>query len=872
MLRRLGLSVILGLGALVVMLVMLHEARAFTFTFPGCGATLQACINLADPNDTIQIQAGTYITSVTLNKPVSLVGAGAGSTIIRALPNQRVMTVTGATISNTIVISGLTLAGGNITGTTCIQTCGGAVQITGTARPLLQNLVISSSVAAAPNLAAGGLGGGLYVHDGSPLTLVNVTVISNASTSNSGGGMYAGSPVTLTNVIVANNRAPNGAGGGLRAADAVHIISGRFIGNHSFNPGGAARVTGPLNAVGTLVLNNSAGVVIANPNPINGGALRADGDATLSNVRLDRGRVNNNGGGVYASGRLTMSNMLIIDNEAAKDGGGVYAVLRANLNGVMFSGNTAGNAGGGLFVLADASVTGSTFFSNTAVITGGGAYISGTTTGSLNTLEQNASQVGGGVYAQGPLDWSEASFLSNTAGIRGGGVFAAGSLGLTDVQAVSNTAGIEGGGLYAAGGATILGGRFESNQAVIFYGAGISADGPLVVQSSTFSGNRAPFGGGGIAASDNAIIAGSAFTGNVATGANCLPDCSDGRGGAVRVFESGALDISGSSFFSNSARLDGGAVLAAGAVVVSSSTFARNAATEDDGGALIVEGTASGKATVIDSRFNENSAGGDGGGIFANTPITVTRSTFRDNTAASGGGGVYAHRSATVDASDFSGNSADLGGGMTVVFTMSLSGTRFVANNAVDRGGGLLHEIGAGRIANGLFANNFAAGGGLAAFLNDSNLDMLYTTVVKSFNAFGVDSAILVEDGRLGITNTIIASHTVGVHNEQGSGLVTGDYNLLFNLTTPFQGAPIPGSHNVFSAPLFVNPALGDYHLAENSPAIDAGTDAGITTDFEGDVRPQGNGFDIGFDERLFVAPPPPAGSQVYLPAVMRND
>lgn len=186
MLRRLGLSVFLGLVALVVMLVMLGEARAFTFTFPGCGATLQACINTADPNDTIQIQAGTYITSVTLNKPVSLVGAGAASTIIRALPNQRVMTVTGATISNTIVISGLTLAGGNITGTTCSQSCGGAMLITGTARPLLQNLVISNSVSGAPNLAAGGLGGGLYVHDGSPLMLLNVTVISNTSKSNSG--------------------------------------------------------------------------------------------------------------------------------------------------------------------------------------------------------------------------------------------------------------------------------------------------------------------------------------------------------------------------------------------------------------------------------------------------------------------------------------------------------------------------------------------------------------------------------------------------------------------------------------------------------------------------------------------------------------
>jgi hypothetical protein len=46
--------------------------------------------------------------------------------------------------------------------------------------------------------------------------------------------------------------------------------------------------------------------------------------------------------------------------------------------------------------------------------------------------------------------------------------------------------------------------------------------------------------------------------------------------------------------------------------------------------------------------------------------------------------------------------------------------------------------------------------------------------------------------------------------------------------------------------PLFINPAADDYHIRAGSPAIDAGSNVGMTTDIEGTRRPQGAGYDIG--------------------------
>jgi len=92
------------------------------------------------------------------------------------------------------------------------------------------------------------------------------------------------------------------------------------------------------------------------------------------------------------------------------------------------------------------------------------------------------------------------------------------------------------------------------------------------------------------------------------------------------------------------------------------------------------------------------------------------------------------------------------------------------------------------------------------------------------------------------------------------------DYNIMDRVTPDDEGIIYtlaqwqalghePHSLSVPLAALFVNPAAGDYHLAPNSPAIDAGqTLAEVPVDIEGNPRPAGAASDIGAYEKTAPA------------------
>ena len=99
----------------------------------GCYTTIQPAVNAAHDGDTILIAPGTYPGGVTVGVSVTIVGAGAGSTIIRGGGPVLTLGVAGAPNPPTISISGVTVTGGVATGDgniTFVAT-GGGVRIPG---------------------------------------------------------------------------------------------------------------------------------------------------------------------------------------------------------------------------------------------------------------------------------------------------------------------------------------------------------------------------------------------------------------------------------------------------------------------------------------------------------------------------------------------------------------------------------------------------------------------------------------------------------------------------------------------------------------------------------------------------------------------
>jgi hypothetical protein len=178
--------------------------------------------------------------------------------------------------------------------------------------------------------------------------------------------------------------------------------------------------------------------------------------------------------------------------------------------------------------------------------------------------------------------------------------------------------------------------------------------------------------------------------------------------------------------------------------------------------------------------------------------------------------------------------------------------TRNVSAATAGRGGGGLYAERGVRIVNALFAGNRATNGaGLYLRGSAGSQVLVHSTVVSG--TVGSGSAIYVYGGTVGVTNTIVASYTVGLR--RFGGVVAEDYNLYFGNGTAIQGTVQSGGHSLSGLnPRFVDPAGGDFHIDDESAALDAGSfDPGIATDIDNDPRPtntaQPDAPDIGCDE-----------------------
>jgi fibronectin-binding autotransporter adhesin len=462
-----------------------------------CSGSIQACIDAANDGDTILIAAGTYTESLTLSKAVSLTGVSSDTTIIHAIEGQRVLTVTGATISNSIVISGLTFTGGS-------ADIGGGMLITDSAQPLIRNSIFISNAA--------NLGGGLYTQ-GALLTIIDTDFIANV-----GGGAYA--------------------------EHAAQVTGGQFIANTGTD---AALTTRALEISGTRVIsNNSVGYA--------GGVDAYSGPATIINARFEN-NVGNWAGGLYVRGEseaLTLSNTVFISNS----GGGftTYNVGPTTVYGGRFERNHTSSDGGAILMSyygGPLILIGTEVVSNTANGDGGGIAGDSGTISLINSRFENnvAGGIGGGVKSFGTQFYvTDTQFISNTAHSGGGGLqggygsvtrgrfernsapggsgggLQGGEFVLSDTVFISNTAGYGGGGVTSVGlYFEVKGGRFEGNRTLTPppYPSHVCGGGGLFVQfghvsitGTQFISNASAGNGGGMCTTSNNQMTNVLFVGN----------------------------------------------------------------------------------------------------------------------------------------------------------------------------------------------------------------------------------------------------------------------------------------------------------------------------------------------------------------------
>lgn len=276
-----------------------------------------------------------------------------------------------------------------------------------------------------------------------------------------------------------------------------------------------------------------------------------------------------------------------------------------------------------------------------------------------------------------------------------------------------------------------------------------------------------------------------------------------------------------------------------------------------NGGAVLVNDASA--LTVRNVVFEDNLAA-NGGAIFAQGPLEVTRSVFRNNVAQAGGA-AYTTGGAVISASLFISNAATGG----TVISPSLGGGGAIRLNTAPE------NPRQNLVVNSVFARNtitLSAVGGAAIRISSAYSSHLAHNTIVGGDTINPQSAIYASGGGdaiARITNTLITSHSIGIHRG-GAVSVTQDYNLFHAVITNVVGQVGGGAHTRAGPPLFVDPAADNYRVQAGSPAVDSGALTGVMDDFDSHPRPLGFGPDIG----AFELDPGWDVRRVYLPASMR--
>ena len=328
-----------------------------------------------------------------------------------------------------------------------------------------------------------------------------------------------------------------------------------------------------------------------------GGAIRASGRLTLTNVTIQNSRAGSGycGGAIWTNGGAYIANSIFYKNGAGFGGGaictGTFNTPTIQIANSSFTSNYSDNPsagyGGAIYVNTNANldVVDSLFTINTAV-DGGALYVN--TGGNATLRTDNVA--------------TTTTFAGNTVSDDGGAIHNQGNLDIYKVNIVSNKAPT----------ATILAG----------YGGAIHNRGTLYLYAGFVAFNEGRFGG-------------ALFSGNSLGTPRTTVDSS-----VIYQNRSGALG--------------GGLYVNTGAVMtVTNSRFVANSVDSANGGCGCGGGAArfNARLSIMNSSFTDNQSAGAGGALISDygpdadpSYVTVTSVTFSGNTSGTHRGGGFSNR------------------------------------------------------------------------------------------------------------------------------------------------------------------------------------------------------------------------------------
>jgi uncharacterized repeat protein (TIGR01451 family) len=523
-------------------------------------------------------------------------------------------------------------------------------------------------------------------------------------------------------------------------------------------------------------------------------------------------------------GGYTLTNWVISnpnDNLTTLDAKGqgrviyITGLISPTVEGLIIVGGDAGGLGG--------------YSPNADLDAGGGIYIiTSTAVISNNEISSNAASIGGGILIRENDSWIYSNIISNNTADQSGGGHFVHSNAIVEGNMVSGHMAVAfGGGLGAEfSKLTIVNNHITNNEALSGGGIRISyySDGTSII-GNTISHNSGNTEGGGIyiSMSDEITIKNNTIT------SNTLSNEDYGHGGGIYIqanpftITQNTISYNDNSF--NSSGYGGGIYINIGNGLINGNLIAHNKATLDGGGIFFQS---------------------DSGGV-------ISENIFFSNIAEDGGG-MYLGLGDVLN-NIFDSNSAVFGGGIYTWGTNSIENNKFINNAAISGGGA--YVTGHSTFINNVVADNQAESKGAGIQVFEATAHFIHNTLARNE---GGDGGLSIGGGfpesSAFLTDTIIVSHTVGVIVYPGfsQDFASFEATLWGNDTDWAEGGTITtGTINLYGNPGFVDPANGDYHLNSTSIAIDAGIDAGVTTDLDGEVRPYAAGFDLGADEWLAI-------------------